>query len=73
MLMMDGTEGEFAYSLGAVVSAMLLGSWLTAHYILPYLCAVFLKPKAAVQSDGGKAIGLTARYETLVRMLCRVG
>ncbi len=38
MLILDGVEGEFAFSLGAVVGVMLLGSWLTALYILPALC-----------------------------------
>ena len=28
MLILDGVEGEFAFSLGAVVGVMLLGSWL---------------------------------------------
>ncbi|MEO1609391.1 MAG: efflux RND transporter permease subunit [Pseudomonadota bacterium] len=69
MLMMDGSEGEFAFSLGAVVSSMLLGSWLTAHYILPFLCANFLKPKAATVADDSKPTGLTAGYETLIRIL----
>lgn len=43
MLLMDGIEGEFAFSLGAVVSSMLLGSWLTALYILPFLSVRLLK------------------------------
>ncbi|MEM8813955.1 MAG: efflux RND transporter permease subunit, partial [Pseudomonadota bacterium] len=37
MLLVSGTEGEFSYSLGAVVASMLLGSWITALYILPFL------------------------------------
>lgn len=43
MLILDGVEGEFAFSLGAVVGVMLLGSWLTALYILPALCVWFAK------------------------------
>jgi multidrug efflux pump subunit AcrB len=43
MFQLDGTSGEFAYSLGAVVALMLSGSWLTAHYILPFLCVHLLK------------------------------
>ena len=43
MLLMEGIEGEFAFSLGAVVSSMLLGSWLTALYILPFLSVRLLK------------------------------
>ncbi|MEM9029657.1 MAG: efflux RND transporter permease subunit [Pseudomonadota bacterium] len=72
MLMMDGSEGEFAFSLGAVVSSMLLGSWLTAHYVLPFLCALFLKPKVSAAVED-QPVGLTARYETLVRRLLPYG
>ncbi len=43
MFILDGTDGEFAFSLGAVVALMLIGSWITAHYILPYLCVIMLK------------------------------
>ncbi|GLO69963.1 multidrug transporter AcrB [Phaeobacter inhibens] len=45
MLLLDGTEGDFAYSLGAVVAIMLFGSWITALYILPFLSSVILKGK----------------------------
>ena len=45
MLILDGTEGEFAFSLGAVVGIMLAGSWLTALYILPSLCVWFSSRK----------------------------
>ena len=44
MLILDGTEGQFAYAMGAVVAAMLTGSWLVAHYILPFLAARLVKP-----------------------------
>ena len=44
MLLISGTTGEFAYSLGAVVAAMLLGSWITALYVLPFLCTLLIKP-----------------------------
>lgn len=43
MLILDGVEGEFAFSLGAVVGVMLVGSWLTAIYILPSLCVWFAR------------------------------
>jgi len=45
MFILEGTEGEFAFSLGAVVALMLFGSWLAAHYILPFLCVSLLKVK----------------------------
>lgn len=68
MLMMNGVEGEFAFSLGAVVASMLLGSWLTALYILPYLCTLLLRKSKQ------KAPSLLARlYERLVRFLLPFG
>lgn len=76
MLLIDGTEGEFAFSLGAVVSGMLLGSWLTAHYILPYLCAIFLKPKVqlAEGEDAPQKTGkLTAFYGSFIRTFLPYG
>jgi multidrug efflux pump subunit AcrB len=51
MLILDGVEGEFAFSLGAVVGIMLAGSWLTALYILPPLCVWFAK-RNDVKEDG---------------------
>ncbi len=54
MFILEGTAGEFAFSLGAVVGLMLLGSWLTAHYIMPYLCMLLLrgKPKSVDAKKG---------------------
>jgi len=49
MLILDGTEGEYAFSMGGVVALVLLGSWLSAMYILPALCAWFIKPKRQAQ------------------------
>ncbi|MEL6409107.1 MAG: efflux RND transporter permease subunit [Pseudomonadota bacterium] len=69
MLMMNGVEGEFAFSLGAVVASMLLGSWLTALYILPFLCTKLLK-----QSKKTSGPGLLSRsYAKLVRFLLPFG
>lgn len=35
--LMEGTEGEYAFSLGAVVAMTLFGSWLSAMYFLPFI------------------------------------
>lgn len=43
LLILEGTEGEYGFSLGAVVGAMLVGSWITALYILPALAVWFAK------------------------------
>ncbi|MEL6767960.1 MAG: efflux RND transporter permease subunit [Pseudomonadota bacterium] len=69
MLLIEGTEGEFSFSLGAVVASMLLGSWLTALYVLPYLCAMLLRPNP---STGGEGFSIRA-YGWLVRRLLPFG
>lgn len=56
ILILEGVEGEFAFSLGAVAGLVLAGSFLTAHYILPYLCSIFLKPQHGAEPDEPGAI-----------------
>jgi multidrug efflux pump subunit AcrB len=51
ILLLEGTEGEYGFSLGAVVGVMLLGSWLSALYILPALCAWLIKPTMDKESS----------------------
>ncbi|MDJ0827428.1 MAG: efflux RND transporter permease subunit [Rhodobacter sp.] len=70
MLILDGTEGEFAFSLGAVVAVMLAGSWLTAHYILPFMAAYFLRARKA--HDAGET-WLTRAYGGYIRRTLRLG
>ena len=69
MLILEGSTGEFAFSLGAVVAIMLAGSWLTAHYFLPFLAATFLRP--AKQSSGESFLVRT--YGDLIRKTVRFG
>ncbi|MEO1193119.1 MAG: efflux RND transporter permease subunit [Pseudomonadota bacterium] len=64
MLLMEGVEGEFAFSLGAVVAAMLIGSWFTAMYILPYLCAKLLRANPKAGADYPR---VTQLYGAVVR------
>jgi len=70
MLLIGGTEGEFAYSLGAVVAAMLFGSWINALYVLPFLSARLLKPKR--QKRAGKSPALEW-YGAMTRRLMPFG
>ncbi len=35
--LMDGNEGQYAFSLGAVVTITLAGSWFSAIYFLPFI------------------------------------
>ena len=67
MLLLNGTEGDYAFSLGAVVALMLLGSWLTALYFLPFLAARLLKPKP--QKSDAAQTGLVGAYGALVRRI----
>ncbi|MEM7290882.1 MAG: efflux RND transporter permease subunit, partial [Pseudomonadota bacterium] len=66
MLILEGVEGEFSFSLGAVVGVMLLGSWLTALYILPPLCVWFAKRKAAGNDTSEKEGLLVKTYGRLL-------
>lgn len=64
MLILEGTEGEFGFSLGAVVGVMLLGSWLTAMYILPAMTVWFAGKK--VQQKAVKQSRLVSFYGAIV-------
>ncbi|MEM9104086.1 MAG: efflux RND transporter permease subunit, partial [Pseudomonadota bacterium] len=75
MLILEGTEGEFAFSLGAVVGIMLAGSWFTALYILPSLCVWFASKKVEADSEPqpnvvvrayGSIIGKTLAFGPLI-------
>ena len=43
--LLQGGEGEYAFSLGAVVAITLIGSWISAMYLLPYIGKYFLANK----------------------------
>lgn len=52
LLLLNGSEGEYGYSLGAVVGVMLLGSWISAIYLLPPLCVWSAKKqKSSAQGE----------------------
>ncbi len=53
LLILEGTEGEYSFSLGAVVGVMLFGSWLTALYILPALTVWLSSRKKASKAPNG--------------------
>lgn len=77
MLILEGTEGEFAFSLGAVVGVMLLGSWLTAMYVLPAMTVWFARKKVdkAAARQGflvrlyGTAVARSLMFAPLVILL----
>ena len=65
LMLFEGTSGEYAFSLGAVVGIMLLGSWLTALYILPALGAWLIKQNKNKTKAGSSM--LVMQYGKLVR------
>lgn len=67
ILLLDGTEGEYGFSLGAVVGVMLLGSWLTALYILPALSVWFLRRTAKHENRTDEPTLLVRVYGDIVR------
>ncbi|MDW3182731.1 efflux RND transporter permease subunit [Roseobacter sp.] len=66
MLILDGTEGQFAYAMGAVVAAMLTGSWLVAHYILPFFAVRLVKP---TKQEAAKENWIVRGYGGITRFL----
>ena len=66
LLLLQGTEGEYGFSLGAVVAAMLLGSWITALYILPALAVWFAKHKTDIKHDDDKSSLLVRIYGAVI-------
>ncbi len=67
LLILEGTEGEYGFSLGAVVGAMLLGSWITALYILPALTVWFARRAVAGRETSQKENVLIRSYGVLIR------
>ena len=65
LLILEGTSGEYAFSLGAVVGVMLLGSWITALYLLPAL-TVWLSGKQKAKENTEPNL-LVRSYGTLIR------
>ncbi|MEZ5872851.1 MAG: efflux RND transporter permease subunit [Nitratireductor sp.] len=67
LLLMEGTEGEYGFSLGAVVAVTLLGSWITALYILPALAVWFAGRQVEGGADTGQPDLLVRVYGELLR------
>ncbi len=66
ILLLDGVEGEYAFSLGAVVAIMLLGSWLTALYILPALSVWFIRRRKKHANKAGPS-ALVRIYGNIIK------
>ena len=80
LFLLDGTEGEYGHSLGVVVMLMLVGSFLSALYLLPRLAVWWLPtPKASKNgrsgfdafADGyGSIVSKTIQMPWLVILIC---
>jgi multidrug efflux pump subunit AcrB len=64
--LLDGPEGEYAFSLAAVVTLTLVGSWFSAIYVLPLVAsrAIRIKPTRA-----GKTAGWVQVYRRSLQVL----
>jgi len=83
--LMDGSKGEYAFSLGSVVALTLIGSWISAIYFMPLIATKMLKrqtgdtghsrtgPDSGTQNttDGGAETlpGYAQRYQTVLAAL----
>ncbi|MEM8818976.1 MAG: efflux RND transporter permease subunit [Pseudomonadota bacterium] len=70
LFLLEGTEGQYGYSLGVVVMLMLLGSFLSALYLLPRL-AVWIVPEAKGEEKRGLFDRIATGYGRLVRQVVR--
>jgi len=54
MLLLEGTTGDYIYSLPMVVIVLLLSSWFLSMFMTPTMCFWFMKTKAATdpKTDG---------------------
>jgi len=72
LFLLDGTEGQYGYSLGMVVMLMLIGSFLSALYLLPRLAVWFLpEPKPEAPHRRALFDRLSEAYGGLIRVLLK--
>ncbi|EIM76960.1 acriflavin resistance protein [Nitratireductor aquibiodomus RA22] len=79
LFLLDGTEGQYGYSLGAVVALMLTGSFIAATSFLPVLAIRFLPEPKATPAPGilerlgtgyGRLVRLGLRAPWVMVLLC---
>ena len=68
-----GSVAEFTFSLFAVISLTLLGSWLLSLTIIPLLCYYFLKPLKRDTLIGRALNSVYKPYESFLRLALRLG
>ncbi|MEM1442544.1 MAG: efflux RND transporter permease subunit, partial [Verrucomicrobiota bacterium] len=69
----EGSAAEFTFSLFAVVSLSLIGSWLLSMTIIALFCFYFLKPLKKDTFVGRMLEKVYAPYERLLRFTIRLG
>jgi multidrug efflux pump subunit AcrB len=67
--LLDGAEGDYAFSLGAVVAVTLIGSWISAVYFLPLMAIRTLKP-ASTDAQGNHFF-LDQPYKSMLQRALR--
>ena len=60
--LLPGSDGEFAFSLGAVVTLTLIGSWVSATYFLPLIASKLLRRQKKDEDTEPKSTVLTRFY-----------
>jgi multidrug efflux pump subunit AcrB len=64
--LLDGPEGEYAFSLAAVVTLTLVGSWFSAIYVLPFVASRAIRVK---RSGAGKTAEWVQTYRRSLQIL----
>lgn len=64
--LLDGPEGEYAFSLGAVVTLTLIGSWFSAIYVLPLIASKAIRIKS---NENKKSAEWVQVYRQMLAML----
>ena len=80
LFLLSGAQGEYAFSLGAVVALTLAGSWIAALYILPPLTVWLLGKRhgpasseaspSRIRSGYGRAVNVAIGLSPLVLVAC---
>ena len=71
LFLLKGSEGEYGFSLDAVVGLMLAGSWFAAMYLLPYLATLILKTRDGKDPKPSMFDRLAKWYGKLVQLTIR--
>src|SRR4029077_2565098 len=68
LFLLSGAQGEYAFSLGAVVALTLTGSWIAALYILPPLTVWLLGKRHDPASSEASPSRISSGYGRAVNV-----